>query len=408
MRIKKPCPFNNYEFDYEESWLNGLAHDGLLLSKEGRFSYEFEKTDNHSRRYRIIPKKLKNFSNEELQLFQDSGWQILRESDDRTVFYSDDPDAPDLFTDEDSYKRYLKKNLRKYRNNAFWGILIIAIWGANLFLRIPGNQPHLTELANDNIMTEISYLMLVLVIIETNISQGIGLLKCRRRILNGEKAECTEAFYIRKKAELILGGVVVALALVALVITFTGSGRVRGDKVFSYNEPSPVLFREFSPEEWEFVKDNRQPFSWDDDKGVKYDYYLYNSSNLALRKGCSEKIYYAEAMNYNDWELPAYTSLTYDFRSENTADKMLRRQISNDMDLDRNDPEKENKILEISIDVPGADYAGYYEKRDGGSDLQYLYLRKGSKVVYAYYSGKMKLMDKLQLFIDQLEAGENL
>ena len=81
---------------------------------------------------------------------------------------------------------------------------------------------------------------------------------------------------------------------------------------------------------------------------------------------------------------------------------------SADMDLDRNDPEKENKILEISIDVPGADYAGYYEKRDGGSDLQYLYLRKGSKVVYAYYSGKMKLMDKLQLFIDQLEAGENL
>ena len=169
-----------------------------------------------------------------------------------------------------------------------------------------------------------------------------------------------------------------------------------------------MLFREFSPEEWDFVKDNRQSFSWDDDKGVKYDYYLYNSSNLTLRKGCSENVYYAEAMNYNDWELPAYTSLTYDFRSENTADKMLRRQISNDMDLDRNDPEKENKILEISIDVPGADYAGYYEKRDGGSDLQYLYLRKGSKVVYAYYSGKMKLMDKLQLFIDQLEAGENL
>jgi len=101
-------------------------------------------------------------------------------------------------------------------------------------------------------------------------------------------------------------------------------------------------------------------------------------------------------------------SLTYDFRSVNTADKMLRRQICNDMDLERNDPEKVNKILEISIDVPGTDYAGYYEKQDDGCDLQYLYIRKGSKVVYAYYSGKLKLMDKLQLFIDQLEAGENL
>lgn len=98
MRIKKPCPFNNYEFDYEESWLNGLAHDGLLLSKEGRFSYEFEKSDNHCRRYRIIPKKHEEFSDEELQLFQDSGWHMLLESDDKTYFYSDDPDAPDLFT----------------------------------------------------------------------------------------------------------------------------------------------------------------------------------------------------------------------------------------------------------------------------------------------------------------------
>ena len=73
MRIKKPYPFNNYEFDYEESWLNSLACEGLLLSRDGRFSYEFEESNNHSRRYRIIPKKLEKFSDEELQLFQDSG-----------------------------------------------------------------------------------------------------------------------------------------------------------------------------------------------------------------------------------------------------------------------------------------------------------------------------------------------
>ena len=407
MMIKKSCPFNNYEFDYEESWLNSLACEGLLLSKDGRFSYEFEESNNHSRRYRIIPKKLEKFSDEELQLFQDSGWHMLLESDEKTYFYSDDTDAPDLFTDEDSYKHYLKKNLRRYRNNIIWSILIVAVWGANLFLRMPGNQQFITELASNSMLSEASYLILILFLIEANANQGIGMLKCRRRILNGEKAECTEAFYKRKKAELILGGVIVALAIVALVITFTGSGRVRGDRVFSYDEPSPVLFREFSPEEWDFVKDNRQSFSWDDDKGVKYDYYLYNSSNLTLRKGCSENIHYAEAMNYSDWELPEYTSLTYDFRSVNTADKMLRRQICNDMDLDKNDSKKENKILEIAIDVPGTDYAGYYEKRDGGCDLQYLYVRKGSKVVYAYYSGKLKLIDKLQLFIDQLEAGEN-
>ena len=194
MRIKKPCPFNNYEFDYEESWLNGLAHDGLLLSKEGRFSYEFEESDNHCRRYRIIPKKHEEFSDEELQLFQDSGWHMQLESDDKTYFYSDDPDAPDLFTDEESYRNYLKKNLRRYRNNIIWSILIVAVWGANLFLRMPGNQQFITELANNSLLSEISYLALILFLIEANASQGIGMLKCRRRILNGEKAECTEAF----------------------------------------------------------------------------------------------------------------------------------------------------------------------------------------------------------------------
>ena len=62
----------------------------------------------------------------------------------------------------------------------------------------------------------------------------------------------------------------------------------------------------------------------------------------------------------------------------------------------------------IQIDVPGVDYAGFIDERVLVSDpdsrsYQSLYLRKGSRVVYASYSGAHDLMDKISLYADQLK-----
>ena len=65
-------------------------------------------------------------------------------------------------------------------------------------------------------------------------------------------------------------------------------------------------------------------------------------------------------------------------------------------------------MSDITIDVPDIDYAGYYEARSGNVDYQYLYLRRGSVVVYVSYSGERSLKDGIDLFAKQLGlSGEN-
>ena len=51
--IRKSNHFSIYDYDYEESWLNDLVSDGLVLTGEGIRGYEFEQSDNLGRRCRV-------------------------------------------------------------------------------------------------------------------------------------------------------------------------------------------------------------------------------------------------------------------------------------------------------------------------------------------------------------------
>ena len=262
----------------------------------------------------------------------------------------------------------------------------------------------MSSLANRDLVSDICYFLVVLFIIGFNLLQGVGFYNCRMRIDGRKKFEWRPEIYTRKKVSKAVSELIIIIMLLALVPSMTGgSGKIKGNDILTYNEPYPVLLRAISPEEWEFIRDNRSSISMEDDKAVKYNYYLRHSSSLTLKDGFSEESYYAEAINYSDWELPEYTSLTYDFRSEPMAEKMLKRQACNDMDIKSDDYGADERIDNIAIVVPGTDYAGYYEKRSGGCDYQYLYLRKGARIVYASYNGKRELLESLPLFVDQLK-----
>ena len=402
--VKRRSVFNIYEYDYEERWINDMASEGLLLTEFKKGFYCFEESDNTHRRYCIIPKKEEEFGPEEMMLYLDMGWKPAFSWNSKTYFYTDDADALALFTDEASYADYLKKNRKAYLRQVVCSIFIVVLWTLVLAQNLPGNQPSLSSLANRDSVSDICYFLVVLFIIGLNLLQGVGFYKCRMRIDGRKKLVWRPEIYTRKKMYKAAESLIIVIILLALVPSMTGgSGKIKGDDILTYNEPYPVLLRTISPDEWAFIRDNRNSISMESDKAVKYDYYLRHSSSLTLKDGFSEEAYYAEAINYSDWELPEYTSLTYDFRSEPMAEKMLRRQVCNDMDIKTDDLGADERIDNIAIAVPDADYAGYYEERRGGCDYQYLYLRKGARIVYASYNGKKELMDSLPLFVNQLK-----
>ena len=400
--IRKFNHFLIYDFDYEESWLNDLSAEGLLLTGAGIRGYEFEKSSNKSRRYRVIPKGSKDISEEELQLYKDEGWDTVFDTQDKTIFYTDDPGAAEVLTDKESYLDYLSKARRKFLRVSLLYMFVVALWTVNLIINMPGNQTSLPTLSERSMISEISYIVLLLSFIVLYAGQGAGYLMCRKRMMQYDGTPVQLQYKGRLAAASIIISILLVIVIAACIGFFGSSSKVKGEALQFYNEPYPVLMREWSPEEWDFASSHTEKFSLDDPKGVRYRCELYKTSNLTLKKGYSEEIYWSESMGYSDGELPQYTSLTYDFRSEDTAIEMLINQVAIDMELRRGSEEALAGMSDIAIDVSEADYAGYYESRSGDVDYQYLYLRKGSVVVYVSYSGEQDLKDGIELFTKQL------
>ena len=406
--VRKRNIFADYDFDYEEHWINDMAGRGLLLSGHKKGFHLFEESENTHRRYSIIPRDIEEFGEEEKLLYQDEGWELLFGDIGRTYFYTDDPDAPAIFTDELSYAQYLRKNKRTYTRRVISSVFIVLIWTGLFLQNIPGNQTSLSTIAERDFIYELVYLLVVMCTIATNVIQGVAYHNAVMRITGKKQAEWSSDVYRRKnrgsKITFALAVIFLAAAVIYFFLYFSGvTNKVRGNDIYSYNEPSPVLLREFSPDEWQFVEDHRGSFTSDGDKGAKYSYSLYHTSNLTLKEGYKEEAYFSESVNYSDWELPEYTSLTYEFRSVKTADRMLMKRLGYDTDCGGDSEKTERKATEIALNVPEADYAGYYEDRSYiGNGIQYLYLRKGSKVVYVSYHGKQDILDLLSLFEEQL------
>ena len=406
--IRKAAVFNSYDFDYKEKWLNEMAAEGYLLEHDGTFVCRFEASDNHSRRYCILPKDERDISQEEQDLYQEQGWFLFsgRADTNTSIFYTDETEAPDLFTDEQSYQSYLKKTMRSLLRNFILCLAVALIWACNLYISLPGGLSSGLNGLTDRIMgSEITYFVMVLLIVGFYIAEGVARLRARRRILQGVKREYRKSTYLRKR---LTGWWIYVLAV--LVIAAAGGSLFNGtgmdiQEATAYQGDSPAMFMEFSPEEWDFVSAHTGGVLPAEEKAARYDYELRHVTNTTLREGYTEDIWLKEYAGYKDWELPEYSSMTCDFRKEKTAVKVLNRQIGIDMNQSTNQQRAEKSAAEIEVPVSMAkvDYAGYYDERDAeGNGWQHLYLCGGTKIVYVSYSGSKDLLDALDLFEAQL------
>ena len=69
----------------------------------------FEKGTPLSGKYRVLPKGLRSMSDEEKEIYAASGWNYVCSALNCYIFYADEPDAPELFTDSSSFLSYWKR-----------------------------------------------------------------------------------------------------------------------------------------------------------------------------------------------------------------------------------------------------------------------------------------------------------
>lgn len=116
--VKRVIPFESCDIPAIQNWLEDMAEKGLFFKECGVFFAKFEKDEPKDMRYRLdfcdvvacdIPEEKK-------ELYERSGWNVVGDfKNDCVVICTDDPDAPEIYTDPELLIKPLERIISKYR-----------------------------------------------------------------------------------------------------------------------------------------------------------------------------------------------------------------------------------------------------------------------------------------------------
>lgn len=107
-------PYEPYEIDAMEGWLDEQARKGCFLSQSHRKWLQFYRDAPRPLRCRIDVKPDPGYHEDRVAAFRDMGWEYVCElSPQLDVYTCGDPSVPDLNTDEDTLHSVLDGLLRK-------------------------------------------------------------------------------------------------------------------------------------------------------------------------------------------------------------------------------------------------------------------------------------------------------
>lgn len=124
--VKRIIPFESSDIPAIQKWLEDMAMQGLFYKGCGFFFAEFEKGEPRQTRYRLdfcdvvgcdIPEEKK-------EMYEINGWKVVGDfKSDLIVLCTDDPEAPEIYTEHSHLVKPLKKLAQKHM--AYWIAFLI-------------------------------------------------------------------------------------------------------------------------------------------------------------------------------------------------------------------------------------------------------------------------------------------
>ena len=402
-------PFSAVDMFYKQNWLEYQARKGLLLANDNLFTCRFTIDEPRDRRYRILPYKHSEMTREALDLYASCGWNLIYGSSSVMIFYTDDPDAPEPFTDVQSQHKYYRKSL--ITNFIFMAILLIdaffnisrSVQGFTIspsaLLYSSADQP-LSALA----MTFIG-LPLVFLFWFQYMFTYIGLLnKSRKKDYYGVTGfrlkYCINATVLISMVVLLLWNII------NIPVNFDSSSSGDFTEALKYKGNEIVRFSEFDPDTWRTVYKKIEYYN--DGKGDMITFDVNQDKTLLMPRMVSEELEVdRDTKNDEDTVMDLYYSVNlYKARSSKVASEFMKYNSKNA--LEESDIKVSNKSLDkYRFDYKDLDYAAYIvdEKKTNDTTAkrdQLLFLRKGSTYVYVSYYGLIDLKSKVGLFAEKM------
>ena len=409
-RIKqKICYFDLADIYQEQNWLEDLARKGLLLTYTGYLIYDFAYGEPTERRYRILPEKRKKIEQEELDIYESCGWTCVRGTHGSTVFYTDDHNAPEPFTDAVTKKKYYVKRLLYTFITTIaltFCILMNLDLNTNGFVFNPIEAYYqLADKPSPIIyIYAVMYPMLVLFGL-------VFIFKYARLIwqLKREAFKRTSGFKARRYVNMILiNAIIVLMVGLFIYVIFVPDTRILTSsfkEALAYKDAELVRFPEFDPAAWDEVRANM--IVREGNKNIDNPDITYETSydrNVMMTKMSSEDLS-APSRTYKREKSGGnlmYHVQLYKAKSAKIAARFMSSDIENQLDGMNFDVSK-RRIRDMKFKYDGLDYAAYIrasEKDEFAYELgtQMLFLRKGNKYVVVAYQGPIDLKSKVGLF----------
>ena len=409
-RIKqKICYFDLADIYQEQNWLEDLARKGLLLTYTGYLIYDFEYGEPTERRYRILPEKRKKIEQEELDIYESCGWTCVRGTHGSTVFYTDDHNAPEPFTDAVTKKKYYVKRLLYTFITTIaltFCILMNLDLNTNGFVFNPIEAYYqLADKPSPIIyIYAVMYPMLVLFGL-------VFIFKYARLIwqLKREAFKRTYGFKARRYVNMIvINAIIVLIVGLFIYVVFVPDTRIMTSsfkEALAYKDAELVRFSEFDPAAWDEVRANM--IVREGNKNIDNPDITYETSydrNVMMTKMSSEDLS-APSRTYKREKSGGnlmYHVQLYKAKSAKIAARFMSSDIENQLDGMNFDVSK-RRIRDMKFKYDGLDYAAYIrasEKDEFAYELgtQMLFLRKGNKYVVIAYQGPIDLKSKVGLF----------
>ena len=241
-------PYEPYEIDAMEGWLDEQARKGCFLSQSHGRWLQFYRDTPRELRYRIDVKPDPGYHEDRVAAFRDMGWEYVCElSPQLDVYTCGDPTVPDLNTDEDTLHSVLDGLLRKKQiANVVAALLLVPY--VYFVLVLPILRSHYTGLYDmllNGYIFLLPALILLLVCWLTELIRGFLDARNARRRLMLHRTYHTEKRARRRqlRAVLILLTLVAAAGLVYAASRSYSSSRDRYFDPADY--PGPTVTQVF-------------------------------------------------------------------------------------------------------------------------------------------------------------------
>lgn len=411
-RIKqKICYFDLADIYQEQNWLEDLARKGLLLTYTGYLIYDFAYGEPTERRYRILPEKRKKIEQEELDIYESCGWTCVRGTHASTVFYTDDQNAPEPFTDAVTEKKYYVKRLF----SALISSIVTAIY--ILWILRPSSKGFVLNPVDFyyQLADQLSpFICLYLVICPLLVLFSLTIVFKYARLIWQLKREAfkrTSGFKVRRYVNMILiNAIIVLLVGLFIYVIFVPDKRIMTSsfkEALAYKDAELVRFSEFDPSAWDEVRANM--IVRDGNKNIDNPDITYETSydrNIMMTKMSSEDLS-APSRTYTRDKSGGnlmYQVQLYKAKSPKIAARFMPSNMAEELDYKDFDV-SEKRIQNMQFKYKGLDYAAYIaasKKDEAPFYKQMLFLRKGNKYVVVAYSGPIDLKSKVGLFEEKM------